>query len=169
MEVKDWIVMLVPIAVNGVFLFAFQLALKNKFARLEKATEYRQDVQREFLQKLKEFYEKFWSIRNSDKDVSCGGADFSESWNSATKQIQDILLFYDVHKTALVDISILYEKCINQYQILIDTLEQGAIPCGEGFQLTDKCRIDFCNEYWKMDILIKEFLKQCEQQILQYK
>ena len=169
MEAKDWIVMLVPIAVNGICLFVFQLILKSKFHRLEKATEYRQSIQREFLSKLKDFYEKFWVIRNSDKDVSCGGAGFSESWNAATGEIQKLLLYYDAHKAALVGISASYDKCIHQYQILIDTLKEGAIPCEEGYQLTDKCKSDFCDEYWKMDSLIKDCLKRCERQILQYR
>ena len=123
METKDWIVMIVPIVINGICLFAFQMILKRKFNRIEKATEYRQGIQREFLLMLKDFYEKFWVIRNSDKDVSCGGADFSESWNAATEKIQNILLYYDAHNAVLIGINTYYEECIHQYQILITKRE----------------------------------------------
>lgn len=169
METKDWIVMLVPIAINGICLFIFQQILKRKFSRMEKKTEYRQVVLREFLQILKTFYEKFWVIRNSDQKVSCGGADFSESWNAAAGQIRDVLMYHDTHKTALSSMEEIYENCIHQYQVLIDTLRDGTIPHEGVYQLTDECRIAFCDEYWKMDALIKECLKKCEQQILQFK
>ena len=169
METKDWIILLVPIAINGICLFIFQQMIKQKFSKMEKKTEYRQAVLREFLQMLKDFYESFWVIRNSDQEVSCNGSFFSDSWNSATKQIQSLLMYYDTHKASLTCMNVVFEKCIHQYQVLIDTLKQGAIPHKDGYQLTDKCKVDFCDEYWKMELLIKDCLTQCEQQILQFK
>lgn len=169
MELKDWIIMLVPIILNGVCLFIFQLLFKRKFEKMEKKTEYRHVILKEFLEILKNFYEKFWTIRNADQDISCGGADFSDSWNTATNQIQNILMYYDTHKAALNDMEEHFTTCIHQYQVLIDILKQGRIPCDDGYLLTDKCKKDFCDEYWKMDTLIKDCLKECEQQILQFK
>jgi len=169
MEIKDWVIMLVPIAINGICLFIFQQIVKRRFSRMEKATEYRQGVLKEFLGMLKEFYEKFWTIRNSDNAGACGDSDFSDSWNATRRYIQDILMYYSTHRMALISMNAVFEKCIDQYQVLIDTLQQGAILYEEGYQLTEKCRAEFSEEYWKMDALIKDFLKQCEQQILQYK
>lgn len=169
MEFKDWIIMLVPILLNGICLFIFQQIIQHKFSKMEKKTEYRQVVLREFLQMLKAFYEKFWTIRNSNQKEMYGDFDFSNSWNAATGQIQDVIMYYDTHKAALCIVEEFYEKCIHQYQILIDVLKEGAIQYKGGYQLTKKCRKDFSDEYWKMDTLIKDCLKQCEQQILKFK
>lgn len=169
METKDWIIMIVPIVVNGICVFIFQQIIKHKFSRMEKRTEYRQIILREFLQMLKDYNEKFWCIRNSDQEVLFGGSDFSDLWNAAAEQIKDVFMYHNAHKAALCGIEEVYEKCIQQYEKLIDILKQGAILHEDGYHLTDKCRKDFSHEYLKMDILIKDCLKQCEQQILQFK
>lgn len=169
METKDWIIMLVPIAINGICLFIFQQAIMHRFKRMEKKSDYRQEILCEFLCLLQDFYEKFRIMRNIDQAPGPTNIDFSSAWNLATKQIQKVLIYYDTHKAALANLEKPYSACIDKYQRLIDILKDGTIPCNGGRMLTEQCSKDFCDEYWKMDGLIKDCLTQCEKQILQFK
>lgn len=169
METKDWIIMLVPIVINGVCLFAFQQMITQKIKKMEKKTDYTQEILREFLCLLKDFYEKFRTIRNMNQSIQENDINFSVAWNSTAEQIQKVLVFYDAHQTALINLSESYSACINKYQQMIDVLKDETIHSDEGYILTDQSRIHFCDRYWEMDTLIKECLAQCEKQILQFK
>lgn len=166
METKDWIIMLVPIVINGICMFVFQQILVHKFKKMEKKIIYRQEILREFLVLLQEFYEKFIAIRNVEQPSSQNDIDLSTAWNIATEQIQKVIIYHDTHQAALISIEKIYNSCINKYQRMIDVLRNETIPIDGGIMLTDESRRDFCDEYWDMDKLIKECLVQCEKQIL---
>lgn len=169
METKDWIIMLVPIAINGICLYIFQQILIHKFKKMEKKTDYRQEILREFLRLLQDFYEKFRIIRNVDQSAPQNDIDFSSAWNMSSAQIQKVLIYYDTHQAALISLEKPYNTCIHKYQHMIDVLRDGTIPLNEGLMLTEQCRKDFCDRYWEMDKLIKDCLAQCEKQILQFR
>lgn len=169
METKDWIIMLVPIAVNGVGLFVLQQLIMHKLKQTERKTDYRQEILKEFLHLLKEFYERFRVIRNTGQSTSQNEIDFSTAWNVATEQIQKVQIYYDTHKTALISLERTYTRCIDQYQRMINVLRNETISHNGRFIITEKCNKDFSDEYWEMDKLIKECLAECEKQILQFK
>lgn len=166
METKDWIIMLVPIIVNGVVLFVFQQSITYRVNQMVKKMDYRQEIYKEFLSLLKDFYEKFRMIRDWGQPRSQGKVEFSTAWNMATEQMQKVLIYYDTHKTTLISLEKPYNSCINKYQCMINVLRDETISQDGGYIVTEKCSVDFCNEYWEMDKLIKEFLDQCEKQII---
>lgn len=166
METKDWIIMLVPIIVNGAVLFFFQQSVTYRVNQLVKKMDYRQEIYKEFLNLLKDFYEKFRMIRDWGQPTSQGKVEFSTAWNMATEQIQKVLIYYDTHKTTLNRLEKSYSSCIEKYQCMINILKDETISRGEEYIVTEKCSIDFCNEYWEMDKAIKECLDQCEKHIV---
>lgn len=169
METKDWIIMFVPIVVNGVGLFVFQQLIMHKFKQIEKKTNYRQEILKEFLHLLKEFYETFRVIRNTGESTSQKKMDFATSWNLATEHIQKVLIYYDSHKATLNSLEKTHNKCIDKYQHMIDVLRDETIVKDGGYIITEKCGKDFHDAYWEMDRLIKEYLAECEKQILQFR
>ena len=59
MSTKDWIVLLVPIICNGIIVFAFQKILSKKIERYNKRQDIRDDILKQFWNKLQELNDTF--------------------------------------------------------------------------------------------------------------
>lgn len=54
MELKDWIVMLVPIAINGIILFVFQILVKNHSQGYERKRIFENELLKQLYQKVQD-------------------------------------------------------------------------------------------------------------------
>ncbi|MBE6816018.1 MAG: hypothetical protein E7522_11300 [Ruminococcaceae bacterium] len=166
METKDWIIMLVPILINGVFLFVFQQVMTQKIKKTEKKTDYRQGVLTEFLSLMQSVYD---NIKNIAWALKPNSDDFAEHWNSFVLQIQNINSFYNTHKPTLSSLEKPYEKCIEGYKRL-DWILSKYVAENNGSEIfRAQVSEEFSAVYYELEELLKKCLSECEEEILKFK
>ena len=96
MEIKDWIVLFVPIVCNGIFLFLFQFYLKRYF-------EKRDWVRSEHIKTFQELYTHTESAQTAMYALLHQKQDdnFSELFNRVAEQIHQLKRFYDANRPEL--------------------------------------------------------------------
>lgn len=164
MEFKDWMVLFIPIVFNGLFLFIFQQIILSNQRRATRKNDYQHDVMKQFLEMLQKFYTLFRIIPSVDPKRSGKVVDFSEVWNPTTSLMQDLKVFYDTHPVTTRNVSEQFEKCMIKWDKMTDLLFESRTTNDN--KISEDASIQFCSEYEIMDTLIKECLKQCEEEIL---
>lgn len=163
MEIKDWLVLTIPIVCNGIILFLFQQFYLSKAKKSERLSTYKQDVLKQFLSYLQEFYAL---LRNISKIDSRSGQEytFASLWNPTTELMQTLIVFADTHPVTIGETKLGFQKCVDKWQFIIDLLYNDAIS--NKFQISKKCAEVFSREYIEMNNLIKECMAACEREIL---
>lgn len=164
MEVKDWIMLFVPITFNGILLFAFQqkILLSNK--RHERKNDYQHEVLSHFLSLLQDFYTSFRNIQAIDEKKSGKQVAFSSVWNPAAELMQQLVVYRDTHPIATQEVNLSFQACAEEWQKIATMLYESSMATG-GY-MTKEVAVQFSHEYEMLDVLIKDCLKICEKEIL---
>lgn len=165
MELKDWILLVIPIVCNGVILFLFQQILMIQIKKNERINTYKQDVLKEFLSYLQEFYIQLRNIRSIDSERSGKEYEFSSLWNPAVKAMENMVVFFDVHPVTTKKVRPYFLACINKWQNIIDTLFES--KKNNNGKVSYDCSIAFSREYEEMNELIKVCMACCDQEIIE--
>ena len=164
MEIKDWILLTIPIACNGVILFIFQQVYLSRLKKGERKNTYKIDVLKEFLSNLQRFYELLRNIQKVDNERTAKEYTFAELWNPATEMIQTLIVFVDTHPITINKSHLGFDKCIDKWQEITDMLFECARN-NNGI-MSDECNFRFSNAYIEMNDLIKDCMGNCEKQII---
>lgn len=97
MESKDQILLLVPIIVNGIFLFVFQKIISGKFDRQEKKNELSLNVLGAFRAHV---ISSIQAMNNLQTTLNHGG-DGSKEMEGYCKTVQELCNYYSVYKVVL--------------------------------------------------------------------
>lgn len=152
MVVKDWILLIVPIIFNGVFVLTIQLVFENK--KLKRETK--MPCYKEFSKLLKNLNETFIQ---ENIDIQIKSRDVNESLKLFGELIIEIIKYYDSNKLYLSEISRYYELFITSWYDFLNTTKTVKNPLtvsdknelGEKIQMVKK---DLENLNLKLDNLI---------------
>ena len=122
MELKDWILITIPIACNGVILFIFQQFYLSRLKKVERKNTYKIDVLKEFLSNLQKFYELSRNLQHVDNERSAKEYTFAELWNPAAEMMQNLIVFADTHPITINNFRLEFDKCINKWQEISDDI-----------------------------------------------
>lgn len=106
MEIKDWILLLLPIMCNGIFIFLFQKILTTKLEHQNKRKNLRDEVYIKFWNKLQGLNDTFIQINIASQQ---NPEIISNSLAIIQKVVFDIIQFYDTNKYDLEDVSQNYD------------------------------------------------------------
>ena len=164
MTVKDWIILLVPLVINGVILFVFQQIFLNNQNKSKRRNDYQDKVLEEFLIKLQAFYSTYWSMQLTIAFDRFGTADWEPVWNKATEQIQELVLYFRAHPASLKKLQIKFDRCVNHWQMMID-LFANDMRFDEGV-ISNTTREILSKAYPLMSDYIMDCLAECESMLL---
>ncbi len=164
MEFKDWLLIIIPIACNGILLFLFQQSYLTKIKEIERKNTYKMDVLKEFLGYLQEFYKLIRNFQKADNVRSGITCDFVELWNPAAGMIQDLVVFADTHPIAIEKSNIGFEKCLTKWQQIADMLYDCKV--NNNGRLSEQCAYKFNEYYIEMNELVKNCMEYCEKEIM---
>lgn len=110
-DTKDWILLFVPIIVNGVLLFVFQKAISAKFDRQAKKS----DLSLSVLAGFRDHIIAAIVAMNNLQSAANQGGDGSDEMSAYVDKIQELCKYYFAYKTVLSN----YE---NEIVELVDSL-----------------------------------------------
>ena len=164
MDFKDWILLVAPIAFNGIILFLFQQIYLSRIKKNERTNTYKQDTLKEFLSLLQEFYTYLRDIRTIDSERSGKEYEFSSLWNPTAKSMESLVVFYDTHPVTIGASNLSFEKCINEWNSMNDLLFE-SLKNNNG-KISPECSKTFSLKYKKINILVKKCMARCEEEII---
>lgn len=141
MVVKDWILLIVPIIFNGVFVLTIQLVFENK--KLKRETK--MPCYKEFSKLLKNLNETFIQ---ENIDIQIKSRDVNESLKLFGELIIEIIKYYDSNKLYLSEISRYYELFITSWYDFLNTTKTVKNP----LTVSDKNELGEKNQMVKKDL-----------------
>lgn len=127
METKDWILLLIPIGCNGLFIFCFQSFVSHKLKKSEKHREVVFDIINNLSKMVCENYEMIILLIN---ECSPGftpvelmkPAPFENLWNPIAHKTVQIYNYAQIHNVILKSKNISLDDYVNSYEILASFL-----------------------------------------------
>ena len=168
METKDWIVLLVPIVINGICLFIFQQMINRRIKRMEMKTDYRHEILKGFLTILQDTYQIYNKLIRAKPESVSGIDDFANIWNSTHEQMQSMVVYFNTHRAVLINLEDYYDSCVDEFHGLIDILSEGVSPDDQDFYYSVELIHSFTDRYILLDNLLRELLVQCEKELLRF-
>jgi len=108
MNTKDWMILFIPIACNGLIIWFFQLHIKRFYERRDKVLDNRKNIVKELNYNLINLQKALYYLgKNSDNEDHDG----TKAFNEVTTEIQTLKLFYDANQTVLMNFSDDLQKC----------------------------------------------------------
>lgn len=95
MEIKDWVLLLVPILANGIIIWLFQKIFESKFERMSKRSSFRDDVIMCFYQKVQNLNDTMIQMNVS---VTSNPDSVSVELNKTHMEVLKIFKYYDSNK-----------------------------------------------------------------------
>ena len=164
MELKDWLVIIIPIASNGIILFLFQQLFLAKAKKLERTNTYKQDVLKDFLSQLQEFYRLLRDI-SKISDRSGQEHTFASLWNPAANFMQTLIVFADTHPITNNNTKLGFKACRDKWQVITDLLYEDTKK--NPSSISRECVRLFGREYLQLNELVKKCMAACEKEILE--
>ncbi|MBQ2968463.1 MAG: hypothetical protein IJE10_10140 [Clostridia bacterium] len=164
MEIKDWLLLAIPITCNGIILFVFQQMYLAKLKNNERTNTYKQDVLKDFLSRLQECYHMFLGFQSLNKERSGKDYSFEQLWNPAVAKFHDLIVYSDTHPSTIVRKDIGFDKCIDNIQSIIDIL----FECRKNNNnlISKEGEAKFYIKYEETILSMKECMARCEREIM---
>lgn len=111
---KDWIIILVPVILEGIVFFIFQAYFNKKLARFEKKMEVKDDVVHSFLEKIMYIRLEYENIFNRGEEVS------NDDIKNFFELINPTYHYFQANKHDLEKFKNEYNDFYNSWFVLID-------------------------------------------------
>lgn len=119
MEIKDWILLLVPIACNGFIVFLFQKLISKKIDRTEKRNALRDETLMLFWKHLQGLNDLFIK---TNKNVANGSQSLLKGLEEIRDKVLEIVQFYDTNSYDLKTLSeefAIWENSWNNFSVTL--------------------------------------------------
>lgn len=117
-EIKDWIILIVPILLNGIIVFLLQKETEKRLERKNKRQDLRDEILILFWKKLQDLNDIFI---DSNIQVLKGIAKPEEGINEIQQRIVYLIQFYDTNKFDLETFNLLFESLKNSWENFLKT------------------------------------------------
>lgn len=164
MEVKDWIILIAPIVVNGIVLFLFQQLYLKKEKKNDKRIEYNQEVLKEFSDLLGNLYSKLMDISKLDNELSGHKYHFCEIWNPLHDMFDELFRFIKVHPVILKNFNSKISECLEIWNSINNGLQDDRK--NNNNQITYLTFIKLENGANEMIRIVGECMENCEEKML---
>lgn len=146
MEVKDWILLLVPIASNGIILYIIQLYFQSKLKHGEHKNEVKQKINAEFFALLLEAKNCFRALAHCPVDDPQSTELFSQNLVKFNLSIRNTLDYYHDYSFYLKN----YSSSITQLETVF---HEYLVFSDQNSTLTDKSEqqfMDYLNQLFNL-------------------
>lgn len=121
MDIRDWILLLVPIFLNGILWFVYHLFIKRMIERKTKRNDIRDEAVLSFITKLQNFNDTLIRVNVS---VSGNPSNLHSGLQQIRESVIEIKIFFDTNKFDLRIIEKEYEAWIETWNNLVGGLQK---------------------------------------------
>ncbi len=138
MEIKDWILLLVPVLLNGISVFVFQKIIGNKIDNMKKRDLLRDEIILLFWKKLQELNDTFLE---TNVKVSRNLQTLNEGLETIRDKVFGLVQYYDKNKYDLNIFEKEYSSWEDSWNTFVSTLVEY-----NNCELTDEQKIKLGNQ-----------------------
>ena len=162
MELKDWILLLIPLICNGLILFFVQQSFSTMLKRREEKHDYQKNILQETTMLFQKFFADFHQLRNGYYDPK-RLVPFAQVWNPLNDDIRTLVVFYDAHPLVLKKSKEVFDKITHQWNFMGSVVleQRETTNC-----MDDEFREKFNQECYIMQELARECLVVLEKELL---
>lgn len=164
MELKDWVVLVIPIVCNGIILFLFQQLYSIRLKKAEQTSNYRQEVLKQFLASLQDFYRFTRNIRYIDSSRSGREYEFHSLWNPAAEKLEELAVYADTHPITIEGSELGFIEIQKKWGDMADMLYADTMK--NNYILSHKAAEKFIEWFSELLDLVKKCMARCEEEIL---
>lgn len=164
MDIGEIFLLIITILGDGVLLFLFQQTYSSKIKTVEKNNNYKEEVLKDFLSKLQEYYIACLNIQLMDPTITEEEHSFYEVWNLISEKHFNLGVFANTHPVAINQESLNFNKCLE----IMEQINQ--ILLYQRLNNNDMMTEDAINKFGELfNNLIQSIVKcmsRCEEEIL---
>lgn len=164
MDIGEIFQLIFTILGDGVLLFVFHQFYASKVKTVEKNNDYKEEVLKDFLSRLQEYYKSCLNIQLIDQTLTEQEYSFYEVWNPISEKHFDLGVFANTHPIAINQESLNFNNCLTIMEeigkILLYQRENN------NDMMSEETVIKFGELFNKLVQSIIECMGKCEEEIL---
>ena len=158
-EVKDWIVLFVPIVCNGIFLFLFQFYLKRYFEKRDRVRSERVKTFQGLYTRTESAQTAMYALLHQKQDDN-----FTNLFNCVAEQIHQLKRFYDANEPQLEMFNANLQGIFSIWD-MITTLMQDIVRNHNG-RVPLEANLQISRDINRIYEILTTILQQCHQKMI---
>ncbi len=158
---KDWVLLLVPIAMNGVLVYLFQYIVSRQFEKKSRKQQNQYRLLEEFQLLLSTLYDSCKSFADSLSERY--GNRVADAFNQEILSYKQLNLYYRTHKELLLEYSAAMKEIETEAEIIHK--EMMRIATEHGAQITRETIVPTAESHNKLVTVLIQTINRCEKEI----
>lgn len=164
MDIGEIFLLIITILGDGVLLFIFQQTYSSKIKTAEKNNNYKEEVIKDFLSRLQEYYIACLNIQLMDPTITEEEHSFYEVWNPISEKHFDLGVFANTHPVAINQESLNFDKCLEIMEEINQILLCQRVNNND--MMTEEAVMKFGELFNNLIQSIVKCMGKCEEEIL---